>query len=187
MKMNNIIMKNLESTFEEIKLSLNTLIMDKLSIDIDDHKEIFSEIDELFQTKFNVIVKKINSCKRPLNPYFIFWREKRPDVVKEFPHLIPKNVTKKLSELWKNLEESEKDIYRNKAKILKKEFNQNKEDLSTDSSTKKKRGRPKGSKNKKKTTSTKNSSVISPQLTIIKKNVNGDNLLSDDEELDFDM
>jgi len=176
--MNKIIKRNLESILEEIKQELSSIIIEQLSININEHKELFNKIDELFSEKYDKILKKINSCKRPLNPYFIFWKEKRPNIAKEYPNLIPKDITKKLSELWKNLEESEKDIYRSKAKILKKEFNLMKEELSSDNLSKKKRGRPLGSKNKKKKPS-KNKSIL-----CIHSNI-GDKIV--DDELDFDL
>lgn len=49
--------------------------------------------------------------KRPLSSYFRFLMEKRPQVVKENPSLTVQQVTKTISEQWKQLNPEEKQKY----------------------------------------------------------------------------
>mmetsp|Transcript_117715 Transcript_117715/g.293498 ORF Transcript_117715/g.293498 Transcript_117715/m.293498 type:complete len:1229 (-) Transcript_117715:61-3747(-) len=59
--------------------------------------------------------------KRPPSAYFIFVSEKREVVAKEFPGKVGE-VARKLTELWGNLEASEKKGFEDKAEELKKEY-----------------------------------------------------------------
>jgi len=52
--------------------------------------------------------------KTKVNGYINFCRENREKVKKDNPTILPKEITKELSVLWKNLSDSEKEEYKNK-------------------------------------------------------------------------
>ena len=52
--------------------------------------------------------------KTKVNGYINFCKENREKVKKDNPTILPKEITKELSVLWKNLSDSEKEEYKNK-------------------------------------------------------------------------
>ena len=59
-------------------------------------------------------VKPDGQKKTKVNGYINFCKENREIVKKNNPNILPKEITKELSVLWKNLSESEKEEYKNK-------------------------------------------------------------------------
>lgn len=57
---------------------------------------------------------------RKCNPYICFVKEQRPGIVKAQPSLQPKEVMKKIGEMWRMLTEDEKAKYHNQAKEVDK-------------------------------------------------------------------
>lgn len=53
--------------------------------------------------------------KRGRSPYVFFCTEKRPEVVKKYPDLKFGEIGKKLGEMWKDLDDSKKEPYKQKA------------------------------------------------------------------------
>ena len=52
--------------------------------------------------------------KRGLSAYVFFCRDKRPEVVKKYPDLKFGEVGKKLGEMWRDLDDSKKEPYKQK-------------------------------------------------------------------------
>jgi hypothetical protein len=59
-------------------------------------------------------VKPDEQKKTKVNGYINFCKENRELVKKNNPKISPKDITKELSVLWKNLSDSEKEEYKNK-------------------------------------------------------------------------
>ena len=59
-------------------------------------------------------VKPDEQKKTKVNGYINFCKENREMVKKNNPNILPKEITKELSVLWKNLSDSEKEEYKNK-------------------------------------------------------------------------
>lgn len=53
---------------------------------------------------------------RKCNPYICFVKEQRPGIVKAQPTLQPKEIMRKIGEMWRMLPESEKAKYQEQAK-----------------------------------------------------------------------
>ena len=62
--------------------------------------------------KFDERQTKETKKKTQPNPFINFCSQKRKDVKKENPHLTSQEVTKKLSEIWKNMSSAEKEEFR---------------------------------------------------------------------------
>jgi len=53
---------------------------------------------------------------RKCNPYICFVKEQRPGLVKANPSLQPKEIMKKIGEMWRCLSDAEKTKYQERAK-----------------------------------------------------------------------
>ena len=150
--MNSIIKRNLRTRDENIQKDLNSMIIENLAItDVNIHGDLLNSITAIFKNNDEVFTKKVNSLKRPPNCYFIFWQEKRPEIVVKYPNMVPKNITKKISELWRKMGKKQKEVYIKRAKNLKESFNKQKLEIlnfNEDGSKTRRRGRPIGSLNK---------------------------------------
>jgi len=56
------------------------------------------------------------SHPRKTNPYICFVKEQRPGLVKNQPQLQPKEIMKKIGEMWRCLSEADKEKYKVMAK-----------------------------------------------------------------------
>jgi len=63
-----------------------------------------------------------SAMKQPPNAFLIFNRSIRPKIRDEFPDASISEISRRVSEAWKNLSEEEKDKYYVEAKNLRKEF-----------------------------------------------------------------
>ena len=121
--MNSVIKRNLRTRDENIQKDINSMIIENLAIDdVNVHGKLLNSISTIFKDNNEVFNKKVNSLKRPPNCYFIYWREKRPEIVKKFPTMIPKDITKVISKLWKKLSPKQKEVYIKKAQVFKRNF-----------------------------------------------------------------
>lgn len=90
-----------------------------------DVPEWFEKFQELFKSSMNKkkkVEKDPNAPKKPLTSYIIFCTEKRKSIVDKDPKMPPKDVSRKLAELWKALSESEKTVYSKKAEAEKERY-----------------------------------------------------------------
>ncbi|ORY00521.1 sex determining factor on Y, partial [Basidiobolus meristosporus CBS 931.73] len=58
---------------------------------------------------------------RPTNAFILFRRENHGRIFQQNPHLSNNDVSKALGKEWKELPESEKEVYRQKARSLQQE------------------------------------------------------------------
>ena len=63
---------------------------------------------------------KKQSRPRKANPYICFVKEQRPGLVKSQPQLQPKEIMKKIGEMWRCLSDAEKAKYQAQAKEVDK-------------------------------------------------------------------
>ncbi|ELP89070.1 hypothetical protein EIN_165400 [Entamoeba invadens IP1] len=68
--------------------------------------------------KINKTTKAEPKKKLPKNPYLRFSQEKRAEVKEANPSLAPKDITKKIADLWKALSAEEKDAYKPKKRTF---------------------------------------------------------------------
>jgi len=54
---------------------------------------------------------------RKCNPYICFVKEQRPGLVKSQPQLQPKEIMKKIGEMWRCLSDADKNKYQEMAKV----------------------------------------------------------------------
>jgi hypothetical protein len=70
-----------------------------------------------------------NKIKRPMSAYMFFCNDKRQSIKEQYPDKSFGELTKKLSELWKDINSNEKKIYVEKAENDKKRYNIEKDKL----------------------------------------------------------
>lgn len=90
-----------------------------------DLPEWFEKFQELFKSSVNKkkkAEKDSKAPKKPLTSYIIFCTDKRKTVVDKNPTMAPKDVSRKLAELWKALSDSEKMVYVKKAEAEKERY-----------------------------------------------------------------
>lgn len=90
-----------------------------------DVPEWFGKFQELFKTSINnkkKAEKDPKAPKKPLTSYIIFCTEKRKSIVDKDPKMAPKDVSRKLAELWRALSENEKAVYSKKAEAEKERY-----------------------------------------------------------------
>ncbi|CAI2169330.1 1409_t:CDS:2 [Funneliformis geosporum] len=68
--------------------------------------------------------QKDHKPKRPMNAFIIFSGERRPELQKNDPNMQTAQVSKILGEEWKKMDNSRKEHYNEKARVLKEEFRQ---------------------------------------------------------------
>jgi hypothetical protein len=64
------------------------------------------------QTNYNQHIQhlppSIEKPKNPLTPYFLFLKEKRETIKREYPELSPTEMANVMGQIWKSLTEEEK-------------------------------------------------------------------------------
>lgn len=75
--------------------------------------------------KLSKIKKKRKSSKpsKPIPSYFIYNKEKYPETKEKYPELTPGEIKKKISQMWKSMDEEEKKPYNQKASDEKEKYN----------------------------------------------------------------
>ena len=92
---------------------------------LDNEPEWFQNFQELFKSsieKKKKTEKDPNAPKKPLTSYIIFCGDKRKSVTSAQPTMAPKDVSKKLAEIWNALSDSEKAVYAKKAEAEKERY-----------------------------------------------------------------
>ncbi|KAJ3298532.1 hypothetical protein HK104_010587 [Borealophlyctis nickersoniae] len=72
------------------------------------------------------VVKDPDEPKRPLNPYLLFRKDARPQVLKDHPGIRPQEAAKLLGQMWRELGSREKGAYSEKAEGLRNEYHEQK-------------------------------------------------------------
>ncbi|CAG8701096.1 3504_t:CDS:2, partial [Funneliformis caledonium] len=68
--------------------------------------------------------QKDHKPKRPMNAFIIFSSERRPELQKNDPNMQTSQVSKILGEEWQKMDNSRKEHYNERARVLKEEFKQ---------------------------------------------------------------
>jgi len=76
------------------------------------------DIDKLSEAQ----KQEILNITRPPNQFFIFCEANRSDIKKKNPNMAPREVTKLLSKSWKDLSESERNVFKFQAEDKKKKI-----------------------------------------------------------------
>lgn len=122
-----MVMDNFEDIINEIfeKINLNeekkTLKVTKKQI-IDIYNEN-NKTNKIKKSNKNNIDNNISKIKKPKNPYMIFCDENRKKIKEDNPDIKFGEISKMLSEKWKNTNEEDKKIFIEKSDKDKERYN----------------------------------------------------------------
>ena len=143
--MSEIIQREVEATLQRFRDGIFTAVKeDHPEVDQDEYElqlEKFAKntVKKIFATKeFKSLEKKLSPAKKEKrdpdapkaakNAFILFCGENRDSVKKENSDLKPTEITKKLGEMWRELDDEDKEEYQNKAKEDKERFENEMED-----------------------------------------------------------
>jgi len=135
------IKKELSSVIkEEVSKTLNRLrekifsaieVEDDLAIDIEKFatntekkilESVSEKMEEIAKTKEKKEKKDPDAPKAAVNSFILFCRDNREDIKNENPEMKATEITKKLGEMWKDLDDEDKKEYQEKANEDKKRY-----------------------------------------------------------------
>ena len=140
-----IIQREVESTLQRFRDGIFAAMKeDHPEVDAEEYElqmEKFAKntVKKIFATKeFKSLEKKLSPAKKEKrdpdapkaakNAFILFCGENRDSVKKDNPDLKPTEITKKLGEMWRELDDEDKEEYQNKAKEDKERFDNEMED-----------------------------------------------------------
>jgi hypothetical protein len=118
-RLRNGIFSSLKEDHPEIDADDYDLQLEKFAKKICAAKE-FKTIEKMSKTKKEK--RDPDAPKAAKNAFIFFCAEKRDEVKKEDPEMKPTDITKKLGEMWRELDEEDKEEYQEKAKEDKERF-----------------------------------------------------------------
>lgn len=102
----------------------------------EEDRERFDRMSKEEKRKYEELVppsveEKKTGPKRPLSGYMYFCKDARADVKTDNPEMSPKDITKELGRLWKELSDEEKAPYEESASSDKTRFTREKKSIET--------------------------------------------------------
>lgn len=110
---------NLNKTYNEfVNVIAKKLVENNGKLNNEMIEKIFNETAQQVYHHTDVKEKKKSTTKQAPNAYILFCVEQRPAVKEDNPDLKPTEITSKLSKMWKELDDEEKEPYVTESKRL---------------------------------------------------------------------
>jgi hypothetical protein len=94
-------------------------------------ERIMAKIEKMLNKKKKPAKKDPNAPKKPLTAFILFSADKRAELKEEFPDIKFTEMSKKLGEAWKTIDEEKKKVYIKKSEDMKDTYKKEMADYSS--------------------------------------------------------